>query len=94
MPASTDQVLEIIGRPKIYKINCQIFHKYLDLNIRVTRKRVQKTNAIIKNTHYIDMLKLSQELDKGKYLLKVRINLYPYYLKRKFEIPLSKYIKP
>jgi len=39
------------------------------------------------------MLRLSQILDKGKYLLKVKINIYPYYLKYKFKIPFSKYIK-
>ena len=89
VPAYDNQSLEIIGRPKISKIKLLLFSKKLLPEIDIIRKRDKETRQIIKNIHYIHLINLSEKLDKGKYIIKIKINRPPYKLKYKFKIPLS-----
>ena len=84
LPANIDDNLKIIGRPLLFKkMSLLGYIEYTDTNITMR----YETKDTVRNTHKI-LLEDFKDLRKGKYVLKVKINLKPYLLKYKFDAPL------
>ena len=80
------QSLSIKEIPTIYKRKFGVYRK-LDYLVDYSNEINNKTKELIPDIFYIHLEELSN-LEKGNYMIKVRIDLLPYVLKYKFSLPL------
>lgn len=90
-PPSKGQSLSIVNLPSIHK-KVFIFYKKLDLLVDYNVEVDMKANENVQNIYYIFFEQFST-LEKGKYLIKVKVDCIPYRLKYKFSLPIVDPVK-